>query len=113
MKKTTTTANPLEDQNYENDLPCVLVKTSQANIHIGYLKEQVGDTVKLTNCRRLWYWSGAAGANQIASEGLQFPEKCKIPCPVEIQLFGISEILPVTNKSKEVLDSIPVWEIKK
>jgi len=113
MKAETTTANPLEEQNYKNDMPCILVKTSQGNIHIGYLKERNGDTVILTEARRLWYWNGAAGVNQIASEGLKFPEKCKVPCPVEIELLGIIEILPVTNKSKAVLDSIKVWRVDK
>ena len=111
MKPETTTANPMEDQAFKNDLPCVLVKTAQANIHVGYLKHKEGDTLRLTEARRLWYWSGAAGCNQIAAEGVKFPEKCKFPCPVELEVFQVVEIIPVTVKAKQSIDSVKVWRI--
>ncbi|MCF0120546.1 MAG: hypothetical protein HUJ65_02815, partial [Oscillospiraceae bacterium] len=41
--------------------------------------QECGDkyAVELTQCRRIWYWSGAASLSQLANDGVRKPDECK------------------------------------
>lgn len=43
----------------------VIIRTQNAGVFAGYLKEKTGEEVTLKNARRLWYWSGACSLSQI------------------------------------------------
>ena len=49
----------------------VIVRADRAGVFFGKLKnyDAVTCTVELTECRRLWYWNGAASISQIAVLG--------------------------------------------
>lgn len=92
-------------------MPYVLVRTYSAGVHIGYLKEQNGKEVTLLNSRNIWYWSGAAGVSQLATDGVSNPDGCKFTVEVpERILTEAIEILPVTEKAFANLTSVPVWK---
>lgn len=94
--------------------PCgdyVVVRTCSAGVHSGYLKSREGKEVTLTNCRRLWYWEGAASLSQIAGEGISKPDQCKFPAAIaEITLTEAIEIIPCTEIAKEIIEGVATWK---
>ena len=44
----------------------VIVRGDRSGVFFGTLVGKEGSEVKLANCRRLWYWDGAASISQIA-----------------------------------------------
>ena len=65
----------------------------------------------MRNARRLWYWDGAASLSQLAMEGTSKPENCKFPCEVDrVELLQAIEILGVTEKAKDSIKGVKVWE---
>lgn len=88
-----------------------MVRTYSAGVFAGTLKERNGKEVLLTNARRIWYWDGAASLSQLAQSGTSKPDKCKFPEPVdEVLLTEAIEIIPVTDKAKSTIESVPVWK---
>lgn len=94
-----------------NNNPHVIVRTYSAGVFAGVLKSRDGAEAVLTNARRLWYWSGAASLSQMAVDGTSNPNGCKFPVAVpEVTLLGVIEILPLSDKAKASIDSVPVWK---
>ena len=75
----------------------VIVRAHGAGVFYGTLNEVEGDTVELTQCRRLWYWDGAASLSQLAAEGVKAPENCKFTVVVE-SIVILNVMLQVPNK---------------
>lgn len=48
--------------------PYVIVRSHTAGVHAGYLESRKGDTLILSESRRLWQWSGAS-LSQVANHG--------------------------------------------
>jgi len=94
-----------------NENPYVLVRTYSAGVFCGYLKSRNGQEVKLSEARRLWYWSGAATLSQLAIEGVKNPEGCKFPEEVEeILLLQAIEIIPMTETAKKSVKDVQAWK---
>jgi hypothetical protein len=88
----------------------VLVRTNSAGVFFGYMEQKVGKEIVLLKARRVWYWEGAASLSQLAQEGTSKPEKCKFPIAVEkVILTDVIEIDYITEKSKLILNSVPIW----
>ena len=89
----------------------VLVRTFSAGVFVGYLESRNGKEVILRNARRIWYWSGAASLSQLSADGVSDPDNCKFPCEVNrVELLETIEILDVTDKAKDNISKVPVWE---
>jgi hypothetical protein len=89
----------------------VLIRTENAGVHCGYLKQKKGNKVLLTHARRLWYWDGAASLSQLAMEGVKKPENCKFPCEVDsIELYGVIEIIPMTERARLSVAAVKIWQ---
>ena len=87
-----------------------IVRTEQAGMFFGQIKKRTGTDVVMTDCRRLWYWDGAASSSQLAIDGVSKPENCKFPEALkENLLFGAKEITPCTEKSVASIKGVPVW----
>lgn len=98
-------------QSFEG-MECVIVRTYSAGVFMGYLKERNGKECVLVNARRLWQWSGAASLSQLSVDGVKNPNQCKFPCVIPwVMLTEAIEILPVSEKAKNSIDEVPVWEI--
>lgn len=83
---------------------------SLAGLFVGELERYENAEASLKGVRRLWYWTGAASLSQLAQEGTNKPKDCKFPCEVDrIVIPSVIEMLDVTAKAKETLDSVPVW----
>lgn len=94
----------------------VIVRTYSAGVFAGELVEKKTSNagyfeVTLKNARRLWYWAGASSLSQLAQEGTTKPKDCKFPCEVDsVELAQGIEILPVTDKARESIAGVKVWE---
>ena len=90
-----------------------IFRGDRSGVFFGLLKERSedGKRVLIGNARRIWYWDGAASLSQLAQSGTSKPENCKFPEPVtEIELTDVIEILSVTEKAKESIDGVAIWE---
>lgn len=90
----------------------VVVRADRAGVFAGILKEKNGDTVVLTECRRLYYWSGALDTLTIATSGVAYPQRCKfsIECKT-IEINHVLEIIECTDKGEKSVRGVEVWEI--
>ena len=89
----------------------VIVRCDRAGVFAGTLKERNGREVTLTDCRRLWYWAGAASISQLAVDGSSKPNDCKFTVTVEeILLLEAIEIIPCTDKAEKSIKEVAVWE---
>jgi hypothetical protein len=91
-------------------LSYVIVRTQNAGVFAGYLISPEASDVTLVAARRIWYWKGAASLSQMANDGVKYPNECKFPAPVlRVHLFGVIEILQVTDKAKKIIEKVPPW----
>ena len=89
----------------------VIIRTENAGVFFGNIKERNGQEGTITNCRRLWYWSGAASLSQLAVDGTSRPKDCKFTMVVEEMIvLGIIEIIPCTQKAVESINRVAVWK---
>ena len=89
----------------------VVVRAQSAGVFYGTLNEVEGDTVELTQCRRLWYWDGAASLSQLAAEGVKAPDNCKFTVTVDsIVIFNVIEIIPATEQAQQSIEGVKVWK---
>ena len=78
----------------------------------GTLADHEGQTVVLENCRRLWYWDGAASISQIARDGVKSPRSCKFTVTVDkIAILDAIEILPATAEAEVSIKAVPEWKM--
>lgn len=92
-------------------LEYVVIRAQSAGVFAGYLKDKRPDEVTLVNVRRLWYWSGAASCSQLASQGTSRPKECKFTAPnSKIIIKNWIEILPATEKARDSIQGVAVWE---
>lgn len=95
----------------KKSMPYVIVRTYSAGVFAGELESRKGQEVVMRNARRLWYWDGAASLSQLAMEGTSKPQNCKFPCEVDrVDLLQAIEILGVTDKAKESIKGVKVWQ---
>lgn len=88
----------------------VIVRGDRSGVFFGTLVERNGREVKLANCRRLWYWDGAASIHQLSVDGTTNPEECKFTMSVkEIEILDAIEIIPCTEKAIKVIEKVKVW----
>ena len=91
----------------------VIVRTYSMGVFAGELERREGNEVTLKNARRLWHWEGAASLSQLATDGTSDPKNCKFPKEVLsvdlISPYGL-EILDVTDKARESISSVKIWE---
>lgn len=89
----------------------VIIRAEKAGVFFGEIKERTGQEVVMTNCRRLWFWSGAASLSQLATEGVKNPGQCKFTVTVpEMTIFGVIEIIPCTDDAINSINSVKEWK---
>lgn len=90
----------------------VIIRGDRSGVFFGTLTEKNGREVKLANCRRLWFWSGAASLSQLAVDGVANPKDCKFTVTVdEIVILDAIEIIPCSVKAVESITSTKEWRI--
>jgi hypothetical protein len=88
-----------------------IVRTKNAGVFFGKIEKRDGDTFTLSNARRLWAWEGAASLSELAQYGTANPSGCRFPCAVdEVELFGVIEVLGVTETAAANIDKVKEWK---
>jgi hypothetical protein len=92
-----------------------IFRTYSAGVFFGNKKSLNGTEAIVTNCRRLWSWSGAASLTQLAVEGTKNPNGCKFTMTVTdeegVYLPQIVEVIPCTEKAVESINSVKEWKL--
>ena len=89
----------------------VIVRGDNSGVFAGTLAVRDGREVKLTDCRRIWRWSGAASISQLAIDGTSDPGNCKFPAPVaEITILDAIEIIPCTEEAEASIKAVREWK---
>lgn len=90
----------------------VIIRGDRSGVFFGTLVEHNGREVTLNQCRRLWYWEGAASISQLAVTGTTKPNQCKFTMAVDsIILLDAIEIIPCTPESILSIERVEVWKI--
>lgn len=90
----------------------VIIRGNRSGVFFGTLKEKNGTEVKLADCRRLWYWAGAASISQLATNGTANPGGCKFTVAVsEIVITDVIEIIPCTNEAIKSIEGVDEWKM--
>ena len=87
----------------------VVVRGDRSGVFAGYMKKKEGREVTLVNCRRLWYWDGAASLSQLAVDGVSKPSNCKFTVPATILILDAIEVLTTTEKAKKSIAGVKEW----
>jgi hypothetical protein len=90
----------------------VIVRGDRSGVFAGYIKPDTenGRDITLFDCRRIYYWSGAASLSQMAVNGVSNPNSCKFPVAVqEIRIKDVIEVIPCTEKARESIQNVPIW----
>ena len=99
--------------NYPISSKCI-IRTNRAGVFFATLSEfdATNRIATLTNCRRIWYWSGAASLSQLAEEGVKNPTSCKFTMVVpQMQVMEVIEIIPCTDAAINNIENVHVWKI--
>lgn len=90
----------------------VIVRGDRSGVFAGVLESQDGQRVVLKDCRRLWYWNGAASISQIAKEGVTRPKDCKFTVTVDtIAILDAIEIIPTTAVAEVNIKGVREWKM--
>lgn len=89
----------------------VVVRGDRSGVFFGTITAKEGKEVKLEDCRRLWFWDGAASISQIAAEGVKRPENCKFTIAVQsIVITDAIEIILCTDEAIKSIEDVSVWK---
>lgn len=89
----------------------VIVRGNRSGIFAGTFAGIERGLTRLTDCRRLWYWDGAASDFQIATDGTKRPDNCQFTVTVaEIILTDVIEIIPATETAEKRIKEIKEWK---
>lgn len=90
----------------------VIVRGDRSGVFFGTLEKKEGHEVTLTNCRRLWYWDGAASISQLAVDGTTKPNNCKFTVTVpSIEILDAIEIIPCAEKAIKSIEGVKEWRM--
>ena len=89
----------------------VIIRGDRSGVFFGTLTGRNGREVKLTDCRRLWYWSGARSISQLAVDGTTRPGDCKFTVVVpEIEILDAIEVIHCTEKAINSIEAVAIWK---
>lgn len=90
--------------------PYVIVRGERSGVFAGLLTKREGREVTLDQCRRIWYWHGAASLSQLAMEGTSRPRECKFGVTTTSHLvLDAIEIIPATEAARTSIEGVPSW----
>jgi hypothetical protein len=91
-----------------------IIRADKAGVFLCRISSTDGDTYKVTNLRRLYYWAGALDVSAIALEGVSNPSGCKFSVQLgddDIStIHNVLESHPVSEKALEIINKVKVWK---
>jgi len=98
----------------KKEQPFHIVRADKAGVFICRIASVDGNTYKVTNLRRLYYWSGALDVSMIASDGVTNPSSCKFSVQLGdadvSTIHNVIESHPVSEKALAIINKVPVWK---
>ena len=91
-----------------------IIRTNRAGVFYGTIAEydNINREATIKDCRRLWYWSGAASLSQLAVDGVKRPNECKFTLVVpEMAVMEVIEIIPCTDEAIKIIEGVKVWKM--
>ena len=89
-----------------------IIRGDRSGVFFGEIAARDGREVSLRNCRRLWYWNGAASLSQLAAEGVRYPRDCRFTMTVEeLTVLDAIEVIPCTDAACASIDGVMEWKI--
>ena len=89
-----------------------IIRGDRSGVFFGHIQERNGSEVTISECRRLWYWSGAASLSQLAAEGVKRPRDCKFTLTVpELTVLDAIELIPCTSAAVKSILGVPEWKL--
>jgi len=89
----------------------VIVRSNLAGVFFGTLVSKIGTEIELKEARKLRYWSGANGLEQLSLEGVRYPQKCQFTMAVDVVINTYEQLLECTEKAIESIKNVEVWKI--
>lgn len=94
-----------------NDNQYYIIRCDRAGVFFAKIAERRGSEADLVDCRRLWYWDGAASLSQLAMEGVTAPRNCKFTMTVpSMTVLGVIEVIPCTDTAVQSVNGVRVWK---
>lgn len=88
-----------------------IIRCDRAGVFFAKIAARRGREADLTDCRRLWYWDGAASISQLAMEGVTRPANCKFTMAVpSMTVLGVIEVIPCTDAAVRSINGVAVWK---
>lgn len=89
-----------------------IVRGDRSGVFFGEIIKREGREVTIGNCRRLWYWDGAASLSQLALSGVTKPLNCKFTVAVEeLTVLDAIEIIPCTAEAVANIEAVREWKM--
>lgn len=89
-----------------------IIRGDRSGVFFGEIAARNGREVVIRNCRRLWYWSGAASLSQLAVEGVKRPRQCKFTLTVdELTVLDAIELILCSDDACASIDGVEPWKI--
>ena len=89
-----------------------IVRGDRSGVFFGKIVKREGREVEMAECRRLWYWDGAASLSQLALAGVKRPDNCKFTVTVpEATILDAIEIIPCSGAAVESINGVKVWKM--
>lgn len=88
----------------------VIVRGDRSGVFCGVFVSEEGQTVELTDCRHIWYWSGAANTAELALRGVSKPGDCKFVAPVRrLRVLDAIEVIDCSPEAEASLRAVSIW----
>ena len=88
-----------------------IIRGEASGVFFGRLGSRDGREVQILDCRRLWFWDGAASISQLALDGTAVPENCKFTVTVdELTILDAIELIPCTDAAVRSIQAVPAWK---
>ena len=88
----------------------VIIRGDRSGVFFGTLVRREGREVELKDCRRLWYWDGAASISQLAAEGTHAPDNCKFTVAIDnIEILDAIEVIVCRDEAIKSIEAVVSW----
>lgn len=89
-----------------------IIRCDRSGVFFGQIEHREGQEVTIKNCRRLWFWAGAASLSQLAKEGVKQPKECKFTVTVdELTVLDAIELIPCTEEAITSIKGVAEWKV--
>jgi hypothetical protein len=90
-----------------------VIRAERAGVFFGKILSVEGDTLQVSNLRRLYKWSGALDVIQIAADGVD-GSSCKFSVQMgdndKSAIMNVIEFHPASEKSIQSINNVQAWK---